>query len=177
VSDVTAAVDEPEAEPVEAAPEQRHGALVSTSRGQTVLHPTREAYPEVVRALYEEGFRLCTDLCAVDQLRNGDRSLPAGIAPERFEVVVTLRNMEARDVLRLRVQVPEDDPVIASLYHLHPGTENPEREAYDLFGVRFEGHPELTRILLPDEWEGHPLRKDSPVGRIPVQFKGAPKPR
>jgi NADH-quinone oxidoreductase subunit C len=162
--------------PVAEAP-RRHGAVVSSSRGQTVLHPTRDAYLEVVRALHDEGFRLCTDVCAVDHLRNDDRALPEDIEPERFEVVVTLRNMEARDVVRLRVQVPADDPVLASLFHLHPGTENPEREAYDLFGIRFEGHPELTRILLPDDWEGHPLRKDSPVGRIPVQFKGAPSPR
>ena len=150
---------------------------MSSSRGQTVLHPTREAYLDVVRALYDEGFRLCTDVCAVDHLRNDDRSLPDGVTPERFEVVVILRNMETREVLRLRVQVPEDDTVVASLSHLHPGTENAEREAYDLFGVQFEGHPELTRILLPDDWEGHPLRKDSPIGRIPVQFKGAPRPR
>lgn len=71
----------------------------------------------------------------------------------------------------MRVQVPESDPKIATLYDLYPGAEAMEREAYDLFGVIFDAHPDLTRILLPDNWEGHPLRKDYATGRIPVQFK------
>ncbi len=66
-----------------------------------------------------------------------------------------------------------DDPVLPSLFDLWPGTEAMEREAFDMFGIRFDGHPDLTRILMPEDWIGHPLRKDYDVGAIPVQFKGA----
>jgi NADH-quinone oxidoreductase subunit C len=67
--------------------------------------------------------------------------------------------------------VPEADPTCPSLFEVHPGTEAMEREAFDLFGVSFTDHPDLTRILMPEDWEGYPLRKDTSHGRIPVQFK------
>ena len=73
--------------------------------------------------------------------------------------------------------LPEDEPTCPTLFGLYPGTENMEREAYDMFGIRFSGHPDPTRILMPEDWEGHPLRRDYGVGRVPVQFKGAPGPR
>jgi len=79
--------------------------------------------------------------------------------------------------VRIRVQVGDESPIIDSLFSLYPGTEAMEREAFDLFGVLFRNHPDLTRILMPEDWEGHPLRKDYAVGKIPVQFKEAPGPR
>ena len=158
--------------------ELHHGAPQTTSLGQTVLHPSRETYREVVAALRQDGFTVCLDVTGVDYLTHPGRSaLPPEVAPERFEVVTTLLSFERRQRVRVRVQVPEGDPVVASLYDLHPGSEAAEREVFDMFGVAFHGHPDLTRILMPEDWEGHPLRKDYAIGRIPVQFKGAGGPR
>jgi NADH-quinone oxidoreductase subunit C len=75
------------------------------------------------------------------------------------------------------VQIPESDLTCPSIFSIYPGTENMEREAYDMFGIVFTDHPDMTRILMPEDWEGHPLRKDYGVGRVPVQFKEAPGPR
>ena len=77
-----------------------------------------------------------------------------------------------RERVRLRIQVPEAEPSVPSLFDVHPGSEAMEREVFDLYGIRFDGHPDLTRILMPEDWVGHPLRKDEAIGRIPVQFKG-----
>ena len=142
-----------------------------------VRFPTREQYVDVVAGLRAEGFELCADLCAVDYLTHPGRTLPDGVAPERFEVVVNLLSLSQVRRVRVRVQVPADDAEVTTLFDLYPGTEAMEREAYDLFGIVFTGHPDMTRILLPEDWEGHPLRKDYGVGRVPVQFKGAPGPR
>jgi NADH-quinone oxidoreductase subunit C len=163
-----------ELETTEPEPESRYGVLVTYSRGQTVLHPSREQLVGLVRDLREdEGFRVCCDLTAVDYLAYAsDRALPEGVTGERFEVVVGLLAHEKPERLRLRVQVPGDAPTCPSLFDVHPGVEALEREVFDMFGIRFEGHPDLTRILMPEDWEGYPLRKDYPVGAIPVQFKG-----
>jgi NADH-quinone oxidoreductase subunit C len=172
----SAAGDAPE--PVEAQPEVHAGAPVTWSHGQEVLHPTRETYVETARVLKEdEGFGMCSDVTAVDYLERPLRILPPGAVAERFEVVVNLLSMESHRRIRLRVQVPESDAVLPTLWHLYPGVEAPEREVFDLFGIRFDGHPDLTRILMPEDWEGHPLRKDYAMGRIPVQFKAAPPTR
>lgn len=154
-----------------------HGVPASLSRGQLVVHPGRDRYLAVVSALQSDGYQMCVDLCGVDYLTHPGRTLPPGVAPERFEVAVNLLSFSERARIRVRVQVPDADPTLASLFELYPGTEAQERETYDLFGIVFVGHPDLTRILLPDDWEGHPLRKDYGVGRIPVQFKGAPGAR
>lgn len=174
MTDVDADSDTDAAETAPAEPERCYGQLVTRSRGQLVLHVVRAELADVVRGLRDdEGFNVCIDVTAVDYLTaTTERDLPADVAPERFEVVVTLRSHTNRQILRLRVQVPESEPDVPSIFDVHPGSENLEREVYDMFGIRFTGHPDLTRILMPEDWIGHPLRKDYSTGRIPVQFKG-----
>jgi NADH-quinone oxidoreductase subunit C len=147
-----------------------YGVTVSDSRGQRVLHPSRAQYVTTVKALLDDTFVMCADLTAVDYLSFPGRSLPEGVAPERFEVVVNLLSLERRERIRVRVQVPEADATIPTLFDLYPGSEAMEREVYDMFGIVFTDHPDLTRILMPEDWDGHPLRKDYDQGRIPVQF-------
>src|ERR1700722_20927568 len=154
------------------------GALTVPAPDATgVEFVTRAGYHERVAALKAAGFEMCADLCAVDYLSHPARRLPDGVVPERFELVVNLLSLSEKRRLRLRVQVPESDPSVATIFDLYPGTEAMEREAYDMHGIYFRDHPDLTRILMPEDWEGHPLRKDYGVGRVPVQFKGAPGPR
>jgi NADH-quinone oxidoreductase subunit C len=161
----------------QAGPETRHGALVTRTCGDVVLHVPRERWAEVAEALREEGYTLCVDVTAVDYLTHPGRPLPPGVEPERFEAVANVVSLRARDRIRLRTQVPEEDPTVASLWGVHPGTEASEREVYDMFGIGFDGHPDMSRILMPEDWEGHPLRKDYGVGEIPVAFKGTPERR
>jgi NADH-quinone oxidoreductase subunit C len=139
--------------------------------------PSVGEYFELVRAFKADNFEMCVDVCAVDYLEHLTRPLPDGITPTRFEVVVNLLSLSKRQRVRIRVQAGNDEPRVPSLFSLYPGTEAMEREAFDLMGVLFDGHPDLTRILMPEDWEGHPLRKDYAVGKIPVQFKEAPGPR
>ncbi|HEY3144638.1 MAG TPA: NADH-quinone oxidoreductase subunit C [Acidimicrobiales bacterium] len=164
----------PEPETAEVEPETRYGVLVTRSCGQDVLHPTRDQLVDLVRDLRDdEDFRMCVDLTAVDYLAyESPRELPEGVNPERFEVIIGLLSMGTKQRLRLRVQVPADDATCPSLFDVHPGVEALEREVFDMFGIAFDDHPDLSRILMPEDWEGHPLRKDYPVGAIPVQFKG-----
>lgn len=172
--DTTLAADDESADASEeAGAESMYGCPLTTSCGQIVLHPTRDRYLDVVKELADEGFSMVIDLCGVDYLEYFGRPLPAGVEPERFEVVVNLLDMANRRRIRLRVQVPADDATVPSLFDVHPGTEAFEREVFDMFGVSFDDHPDMTRILMPEDWDGHPLRKDFEVGAIPVQFKGA----
>ncbi len=150
------------------------GCPRTESRGQVVIHPSREAYVDAVKALTDDGYTMCVDVTAADYIVHPGRPLPAGVTPERFEVVASFLDMTAGRRIRVRVQVPEEDPSLPTLFDIHPGTEAMEREVFDMFGIAFTDHPDLTRILMPEDWEGHPLRKDYEVGSIPVQFKGAP---
>jgi NADH-quinone oxidoreductase subunit C len=140
---------------------------------QVVLHVARDEYLDTVKGLVDDGYTMCVDLTGVDYLERPGRELPDGMVAERFEVVVNLLDMRGRRRIRLRVQVPEADAVLPTLFDVYPGTEAMEREVFDMFGVEFTDHPDLTRILMPEDWIGHPLRKDYEIGRIPVQFKGA----
>lgn len=140
---------------------------------QHVVYPSREQYLDVIGALADAGYSICVDLMGIDYLEYFSRPLPDAVQAERFEVVVNLLDIGQRRRIRVRVQVPESDCSLTSLFEIYPGTEAMERETFDMFGVVFDGHPDLTRILMPEDWVGHPLRKDYEVGQIPVQFKEA----
>ena len=146
--------------------------VAGTGRQQVIFVP-RDRLLEVANALRSEGYWMCVDLCGVDYLLHFDRQLPVEVVPERFEMVVSLLNHTTGTRLRMRVQVPEDDLAVPSLIRVWPSVDFPEREMWDFFGIEPQGHPGLDRILMPDNWEGHPLREDYAVGDIPVQFKEA----
>ena len=120
---------------------------------------------EALAALKDDGYRLLVFLTCVDHLADSSREWPG-----RYEVVYQLRDMEKMRELRVRTFIDGDPPEIDSVHDLFPPADWDERETYDLFGIRFNGHPELTRILMPDDWVGHPLRRDYPVGGEPVEF-------
>lgn len=161
-------------EPADTGPPTLHGCPVTDDRGQRTVHTDRSRYLALMEALYRDGFEMCMGVAGVDYLTHPGRDLPAGVAPERFEVVVELMSLSRKERLRARCQVPADEPVLASLFDLWPGSEAHEREVFDMFGIRFEDHPDLTRILMPEDWEGYPLRKDYPAASVPVQFKEVP---
>ena len=157
-----------------AATATRHGAYVGPIQGDgiEVLHVGAAGLVDLVTALRDEGYGLLLDLTAVDYLTYAaPRALPPEVEGLRFEVVIHLLSLEHRTRIRIKVPVDPVAAVVPSLFDLFPGAENMEREVFDMFGIRFDGHPDMTRILMPEDWEGHPLRKDYAVGRIPVQFK------
>jgi NADH-quinone oxidoreductase subunit C len=126
----------------------------------------REDLLESMRALHAQGFKSYLFMTCVDHLATPTVEKP----PERYELVYQLRDMSARRELRVRVYIPETDPTAPSLHDVYAPANWDERETWDLFGIVFEGHPDLTRILMPDDWVGHPLRRDFPVGGEPVDF-------
>lgn len=115
--------------------------------------------------LKEDGWWLA-DLCGVDRMHLG--------FDDRFGIAVQLLHRGRKERQTLHVAAAGDPPTVPSVTSVWSGVANLEREAFDLVGIVFEGHPNLTRILLPDEWEGHPLRKDYGVGKVPVDFKPQP---
>jgi NADH-quinone oxidoreductase subunit C len=132
---------------------------------QDIVLPPVDVYHDLVDACRQGGFDTFIDVCGVDYHHRSPR----------YEVVVNLLDMARTARVRIRVGVSGTEPDLPTISDIFPGANFYERETYDLFGIRFTGHPALTRILLPDDWEGHPLRKDYFVGSVPVQFKGSPK--
>ena len=135
----------------------------SISEGSAAV--TREDLLAFVTAAKAAGFTTFIDLCGVDHLSERPR----------FEVVVNLIDRAAASRLLIHCRIPGDDAALPSITPVFPGANFFKREAFDMFGIVFDGHPDLTRILMPDDWEGHPLRKDYSVGSVPVQFKASPK--
>ena len=132
---------------------------VQTDRGETTLIVDRAAIRQVCQVLrdgYERYVHL-SDVCGVDYLA-------MGLEP-RFAVVYHLYSDSAKRRLTLKVPVEESDPVVPSVASVWPGANWHEREVFDLFGIRFEGHPDLRRLLMYEEFVGHPLRKDYPIER------------
>jgi NADH-quinone oxidoreductase subunit C len=142
---------------------------VIVDRGELTLHIKAERIAEVLQIMRDDEslrFELCSSVDGVDYLGSDSR---------RFHVRYVLTSMTYRRRVRLEVAVAENVtvPTATSVY---PTADWQEREIYDMFGVVFTGHPNLTRILMPDDWEGHPQRKDYPLGGVPVEYKGAEIP-
>jgi NADH-quinone oxidoreductase subunit C len=126
-------------------------------RGQVSITIRRDHVLDMSRFLHDEPglyFNYLLDLCGVDYL---------GKKKPRFEVVYHLYSLKYRHMIRLKAQVPEDDCTIQSVTPVWVGADWHEREAFDMYGIAFKGHPDLRRILMPEDWEGHPLRKDYPI--------------
>jgi NADH-quinone oxidoreductase subunit C len=138
------------------------------SHGQDVVVVPAEQFAAFGEAARDAGFEVCVDVTAVDWMRQ--RTL-------RFDIVANLLSHQHRLRLRMITSVGREEPSVPSLTPIWPGAGFSEREVYDMFGIDFDGHPDLTRILMPDDWEGHPLRKDFGVGSVPVQFKDSHKVR
>jgi NADH-quinone oxidoreductase subunit C len=141
------------------------GALEAHAfRGDATVVVARERVVEVLQAVRDEPWRfeVLLDLTAWDRYP----------AEPRFEVVYHLLSLPRGERLRIKTRVPGEDPVLPSAVPVFAGANWFEREVWDLFGIRFQGHPNLVRILMPDDWEGHPLRRDYPLTEEPVEFRG-----
>jgi NADH-quinone oxidoreductase subunit C len=137
-----------------------------TTMGDQWIAVPPEAIRETLIDLKEQGYLSYVFMTCVDHLATPLVEPP----PERYELVYQLRNMETGHELRVRVYLPESDPRAQSVHDIYRPANWDERETYDLFGIVFEGHPGLTRILMPEDWLGHPLRRDFPVGGEAVEF-------
>ena len=154
------------------------GSVAVDSHGQAVVHVSRDAWHDVAEYLRDdERFTQCLDVCAVDHLVDAARVVPDGVSAERFELVANYLSHPRNRRVRVIAQVPASDATIATIADVHPGMAFAERETFDLFGITFTGHDDLTRILMPDDWIGFPLRKDDAPARVPVTFKEDPSPR
>jgi NADH-quinone oxidoreductase subunit C len=149
-----------------------NGAIerVVVDRNELTLHVKRDRLVEVARTLRDKEslrFEVCLGVSGVHYPDDQGRELHA---------VYPLLSMTHNRRIRIEVSVPESDPHIPSLVEIWAGNNWHERETYDMFGIIFDGHPALTRILMPDDWPGHPQRKDYPLGGIPVEYIGATTP-
>ena len=143
---------------------------VVVDRDELTLHVRRDLLPQVAQRLRDEPdlrFELCLGVSGVHYPHEADRELHA---------VYPLQSITHNRRIRLEVAPPDVDPHVPSLYSVYPTTDWHERETYDFFGIIFDGHPSLTRIEMPDDWVGHPQRKDYPLGGIPVEYHGAEIP-
>jgi NADH-quinone oxidoreductase subunit C len=143
---------------------------VTVDRGEITFYLRREYLLQVCRALRDDPtlrFELCSSVSGVDYGEN---------VPQRLHSVYHLTSMTYRRRIRVEVAVDVDDPHLPSVVEVYPTADWQEREAWDMFGIIYDGHPALTRILMPDDWDGHPQRKDYPLGGIPVEYKGAEIP-
>jgi NADH-quinone oxidoreductase subunit C len=134
-------------------------------RGQTSITIKKAHVLEISRFLHDEPglyFNFLTDLCGVDYLGRNPR----------FEVVYHLYSLNYRHMIRLKAQVPEEDCVIQSVTPVWTGANWHEREAFDMYGIVFKDHPDLRRMLMPEDWEGHPLRKDYPLKGPEKEWSG-----
>jgi NADH-quinone oxidoreductase subunit C len=158
--------------------ERFEGAVFHLSHGQPVVYVDRPHWAEVAGFLRDEQqFTMLLDVTAVDHLVDVERLVMPGVTPERFEVVANYMSHPRNRRIRVIAEVPGDDVVVPSLAPTYESANFAEREVYDMFGITFDGHPDLTRILMPDDWVGHPLRKDDSPARVPVTFKEDPGPR
>jgi len=146
---------------------------VVVDRGELTVHLRREHLLGVAKALRDDSalrFELLSAVSGVDYL------VREGADGERLHSVYHLTSMTYRRRIRLEVSVTTADPHVPSVTGLYPTADWQERETWDLLGIIYDGHPALTRVLMPDDWEGHPQRKDYPLGGVPVEYKGATIP-
>jgi NADH-quinone oxidoreductase subunit C len=134
------------------------GTTHVNGRAEIQIDPARNV--EVIEALREQGYTFLASLHGLDYYPH----------EPRLGVVYELLDMKNVDRVSVKARVTIDAPQIASVVHIWPGADFPEREAYDMFGVEFTGHPDLRRILMPEDYEGHPQRRDFPIGGEPVLF-------
>jgi len=139
-------------------------------RDQLTFHVRREHLVQVAKTLRDDAalrFELCLGVSGVHFPEEAGREL---------QILVPLLSITHNRRVHLATACPDEDPHLPSLTGVYPATDWHERETWDMFGIVFDGHPALTRILMPDDWPGHPQRKDYPLGGIPVEFKGAQIP-
>jgi NADH-quinone oxidoreductase subunit C len=139
-------------------------------RGELTLHIKREKLRELAQLLRDDEtlrFEMLSSVSGVHYPLDTDRELHA---------IYQITSLTHNRRIRLEVSAPDSDPHIPSVVAVWPTADFQERETWDLFGIIFDGHPALTRIMMPDDWPGHPQRKDYPLGGIPVEYKGATIP-